>query len=57
MWLADANPTTASAVFGVEKSDVINLLTYQHKTWYTTTVTADTAAGTVLALTAPAATA
>lgn len=29
LWLADANPTTKSAVFGIEKDDVINFTFYQ----------------------------
>jgi hypothetical protein len=50
LWLADANPTTAASVFGVEKDQIINLTVHQHKEW-------NSAAGTDILLSTPTATA
>jgi len=33
MWLADVNPNTPSAVFGVEKDDVIQIVVHQQTGW------------------------
>jgi hypothetical protein len=43
LWLADANPTTASAVFGVEKDDVLNVTLHQKTAFTCTDTVADTA--------------
>lgn len=36
IWLADANPTAKASVFGVEKSDVLQIQLHQENTWFGT---------------------
>jgi len=33
LWLADANPTSKSSVFGVEKDDELQITLHQHNTY------------------------